>query len=133
MRERMAAKGESLSSIAHEALGMGIPGASGEPDRQGADIVGAWAKGADLHTPSFRGENSAYKKLLRETAARPVKDVYVPPWRRTMSEVYGKEAVEAMKAEGKLSYVERANKFANEEATRRASGSKQALRATIAE
>ena len=44
-----------------------------------------------------------------------------------MTEVYGKEHVEALKKQGAESYVERAGRFAREEAARRASGSRKVL------
>ena len=70
------------------------------------------------HAPSFVSQDSSYQKLLRETKARKhLPDVYVPPWRRTMSEVYGKEAVK--KLHQSESYAHRAQRLAKEEGIRR--------------
>ena len=77
---------------------------------------------------SYLGEQSSYRKLLRELAAAPPPtDVYVPPWRQTMSEIYGEEHVRRMRQPPE-SYEKRAKRFAAEEADRRRSWSRAALR-----
>ena len=91
---------------------------------------------SDLNAPSFQNSDSAYKRLLKETQSgtyptswgkMPIGEVYVPPWEQTMIDIYGKKTVDAMRAEGAESYVERANRFAKQEAAARAAGSKKAL------
>ena len=73
--------------------------------------------------PSFRAASS-YHKFLREMAVAEKesllfpKDVYVPPWRKTLSEIYGEEHTKRMKAPVE-SYASRAKRFAEEEAATR--------------
>jgi hypothetical protein len=65
--------------------------------------VNAWrSNGLDFNTPSMLAPNSSYQKFLRETkrgtvttpnGERPIGEVYVPPWEKTLSEVYGKGTV----------------------------------------
>jgi len=93
--------------------------------------VGVWqTNGVDFTSPSgMCNPGSSYRRFLKETADGkyttpngrvPVpSNVYVPPWRLTMTEMYGKELVERMRQEGRESYVERANRYADEEAARR--------------
>jgi hypothetical protein len=102
-------------------------------------VLQQWSSGAVDFTkpiPLAQGEVSSYGKLRREAASgkytsswgpMDIGDPHVPPWERTMSEIYGKEHVDALRAQGAESYVERANRFAKEEAARRASGSRKAL------
>jgi len=103
------------------------------PVAQGSKVAsaGLWqTNGVDFTSPSgMCNPGSSYRRFLKETADGrystpngrvPVpSNVYVPPWRLTMTELYGKELVERMKQEGRESYVERANRYADEEAARR--------------
>jgi hypothetical protein len=79
-----------------------------------------------LVTPSFLGEESAYRKLLREIKrAEPIPEVYVPPWRRTMIDIYGEEHAKAMRKQPET-YEKRATRFAEEERQRRLPQSRRA-------
>ena len=93
-------------------------------------VLSNWGKGnLDLQKPSVDTTNSAYRKLVKETDSGlysssygkiPIGEVYVPPWEMTMSEIYGKEALSAIKAKAE-SYAKRATRIAQEEATLRRS------------
>ena len=64
-------------------------------------------------------EKSAYRMLLREVAAaEPIEEVYVPPWRKTMFDIYGEEHARRMK-EPPEKFGRRAMRFAKEEHERR--------------
>ena len=80
-----------------------------------------------------RPKGSSYQQLVWEMANKrgifeeassrggSNEPVYVPPWRRTMGEVYGKETVAAMKKPPE-EYERRATRFAREEHERRMKG-----------
>ena len=95
----------------------------------------AWSKtwqagGLDLHKPISPEKPSSYQRMLAEvkdgrgvfsmrkwdgTALEPP---YVPPWRQTMSEVYGMETYKRMHAPV-MEYEARTRMIAEEEAARR--------------
>lgn len=89
-----------------------------------------------------RPTGSSYQQLLWEMAnSRGIfekpgprggskEEVYVPPWRRTMSEVYGVETAIAMKKQPE-NYEQRARRFALEEAERRRGGTPPSRAAAI--
>lgn len=84
------------------------------------------------HGVSFLGPNSAYRKLLRESAAYAEKtknmpEPYVPPWDRTMIDMYGEEHVKAMRKPPE-EFAVRARRFAREEAERRTMAARASLR-----
>jgi len=96
-------------------------------------VLSAWSNGGVRISDSESGmlnENSSYKRFLKETAAGtymtpngrvPVpSDQYVPPWRLTLTELYGKDMVEALRQQGRETYVQRATRFAAEEKAKRA-------------
>ena len=101
--------------------------------KQNDMVLHQWGSGGvDFKTPSgIMHSDSAYHKLKRETESgmyttswgrQPVGDVYVPPWELTRTEIYGADMVKQMDDEGKESYLQRAARYAKEEAARRASG-----------
>lgn len=70
-----------------------------------------------LQQESHRQSNSYHKFLKEQRVTEPfiTQEAYVPPWRRTMSDIYGEEIAKRMKAPVE-SYAARANRLAAEEA-----------------
>lgn len=142
---QMAAASEELRQFAHADLGEHRTAGSGVLSGEHVGMVlNQWGSGGvDFKTPSgMMKPDSAYHKLKRETesgmytsswGSQPVGEVYVPPWERTLTEIYGAETVKAMEAEGRESYVQRATRYAKEEAQLRASNSREAKRNAVYE
>ena len=87
-------------------------------------VVSMWARGT---SSQHYAPSNTRERLLWEMDNKiglfegPTQEIYVPPWERSLSEVYGKESAAYMKRPVE-SYEKRASRFAREEAERRAAG-----------
>ena len=122
-----------------------VDGASGGGWRRAEGMAGKWQQGGlDLNKPSTTSGQSSYNRLMYEVENKrgvfsdrgldgvQLETPYIPPWRQTMYELYGKEAVDKMKAPIE-SYEKRATRFAREEQQRRTSGSRAKLLEALGE
>jgi len=93
--------------------------------------VAAWKSGGfDWNRPSPTNKPSQYRMMLDEMErksgifndktwdGKTMEPEYCPPWRMTMTDLYGKEAVEKLRKPIDT-YEERVRKIADEEAARR--------------
>ena len=89
-----------------------------------------------VHSPTGRTQ---YSMLLNEMQGKrgvfsthswdgtPLEEPYCPPWRQTLTDLYGPEAYAKMHAPVE-EYEARSSRFAREEAERRLAGSRAKLR-----